>query len=238
MASPEEFAVPIYNPSRVTPLLRIFTRICALLLLSSPCPAQEAKTPDNERVYNFGVTVVTSGWLKGDIYELKEDTVKLPNFKKLKPIGSLYTPVLKLPPRNFQEGFPGITNRFEWFAIDYNGRFWISKPGNYHFALESDDGSKLYIDSKTIIDNDGTHPPETRAGVVQLAEGVHTIRVSYFQGPRYQIALNLAISEPDEEKYYIFNMEKYNIPADKLKDDSSGQAPDAKSDKKSKKHKD
>jgi hypothetical protein len=235
MASPEEFGVHACNPPPAALLLRMCARLCALLLAASLCPAQEAKTPSDERVYSFGVTVVTSGWLKGDIYLLKEDTGSLPNFKKLKPVGSIYTPVLKLPARNFQDGFPGVTDRFEWFAIDYNGRFWISKPGNYRFALESDDGSKLYIDSKTVIDNDGTHAPATRIGYIHLEEGVHTIRVSYFQGPRYQIALTLAISEPGEEKYYIFNMEKYKIPVDKLTDDILGQAPDSNSEKKSKK---
>jgi hypothetical protein len=238
MASPEEFTVPIFKTSFVVSLLKICARLSALLLAVSLCPAQEAKTPDNERVYNFGVTVVTSGWLKGDIYLLDASETSLPNFKKLKSIGSIYTPVLKLPTRNFQEGFPGVTNRFEWFAIDYNGRFWISKPGNYRFVLESDDGSKLYIDSKTIIDNDGIHSPSQKMGAVQLAEGVHTIRISYFQGPRYQIALSLAISEPGEEKFFIFNMDKYSIPADKLKDDILDQAPAAKSEKKSKKNKD
>jgi hypothetical protein len=235
MASLEAFAVHISNPPHAASLL-IGARLCALLLAASLCLAQETKIPSDERVYSFGVTVVTSGWLKGDIYMLKEDASSLPNFKKLKPIGSIYTPILKLPTRNFQDGFPGVTDRFEWFAIDYNGRFWVSKPGNYRFALESDDGSKLYIDSKTIIDNDGPHPPATRTGYVYLEEGVHTIRVSYFQGPRYQIALTLAISEPGEEKYYIFNIEKYKIPADKLSDDILSQAPDAKSEKKSKKN--
>jgi hypothetical protein len=231
MANPEEFTVHSDDRPFMASLLRMCARLCALLIAVSLCPAQEAKIPSDERVYSFGVTVVTSGWLKGDIYLLKEDTSSLPNFKKLKPIGSIYTPILKLPTRNFQDGFPGVTDRFEWFAIDYNGRLWISKPGNYRFALESDDGSKLYIDSKTIIYNDGTHAPATRTGYVYLEEGVHTIQVSYFQGPRYQIALTLAIAEPGEEKYYIFNMEKYKIPADKLTDDILRQAPDAKSEK-------
>jgi hypothetical protein len=218
MRSPKEFSIHTSNSHHAASVLRICVRLCRLLLAASLCPAQEAKLPSDGKVYNFGVTVVTSSWFKGDIYLLDSQVSWLPNFRKLKSIGSLYTPILKLPPRNFQEGFPGITDRFEWFAIDYNGRFWISKPGRYRFALESDDGSKLYIDSKEVIDNDGTHAPETKVGAVTLAEGSHTIRVSYFQGPRYQIALTLAISEPGQEKYYVFNIERYQPPADRLKD--------------------
>ncbi len=70
------------------------------------------------------------------------------------------------------QGFPGIDNRFEWFAIDYTGNFWIARGGKYKFALNSDDGSKLYIDDTLVIDNDGQHPDAgvwrspTNAGLV------------------------------------------------------------------------
>jgi hypothetical protein len=187
MARPVKLAVhtctPRFGASRL--------QMCALLLASALCPAQEVEIPDNGHILSFGVTVVASGWLKGEIYPLKEDATSLPNFKKLKPIGSIYAPALNLPTRNFIEGFPGVTDRSEHFAIDYHGRFWIAKPGLYRFALESDDGAKLYIDSKTIINNDGIHSPTTKIGAVRLDEGDHTIRVSYFQGPRYQIALRV-----------------------------------------------
>jgi hypothetical protein len=206
----------IRPPAASRLLMRVW--LCVLLLAVSICLAQEGKLPSDERVYNFGVTVVTSSWFKGDIYLLNPDASKLPNFKKLELIGSLYTPILKLPTRNFREGFPGITDRYEWFAIDYHGRFWVSKPGKYRFALESDDGAKLYIDSKTIINNDGIHAPITKVGSVKLKEGSHAIRVSYFQGPRQQISLTLAISEPGQEKFYVFNIERYQPPADKFND--------------------
>jgi hypothetical protein len=217
----------------VASLLLMCAGFCGLLLSASMCPAQEVKLPSDEHAYSFGVTVVSSSWLKGDIYLLKPETSSLPNFKKLESIGSLYTPVLNLPSRNFHEGFPGITDRFEWFAIDYHGRFWVSKPGKYRFALQSDDGARLFIDSKTVINNDGTHAPITLTGAVNLTEGIHTIRVSYFQGPREHIALVLAISEPGQEKFFIFNIERYQPPADKYNDSSIDQTTDVNSRKKS-----
>jgi hypothetical protein len=45
----------------------------------------------------------------------------------------------------------------------------------------------------------------------------------------------LAVSEPGEEKYYIFHMEKYSPPPDKYKDGSLDPALDHNSGKKSKK---
>ena len=231
MATLERFAGPIsYKPSRASILLSL-GGLCALLFARSLCLAQEVKPPADGRVFSFGVTVVSSSWLKGDIYLLEPNTSSLPDFKKLKPIGSIYTPFLYLPVRNFLEGFPGVTDRFEWFAIDYNGQFWIQKSGKYRFALESDDGAKLYIDSKTIIDNDGVHPPLTKMGAANLTEGLHSIRISYFQGPREQIALILAIAEPKQKDFYIFNMEKYLPPADALKEGGRVPAPEVDSEK-------
>jgi hypothetical protein len=130
--------------------------------------------------YTFGTTVVASSGFRGEIYYLDPGTQKLPDFETLKPVGVIYTPYLCVPPRPFHEGFPGITDRFEWFAIDYTGRFWVSVPGTYRFAPASDDGSILYIDDKRIIQNDKVHAVVEKTGKVKLKKGVHTIRVSYF----------------------------------------------------------
>ncbi len=79
-------------------------------------------------------------------------------------MGTIYTTSLNVPPQDFEQGFPGVTNRFEWFAIDYSGRFWIENPGLYRFELTSDDGSKLYVDDRPVVDDDGAHPPQNRLG--------------------------------------------------------------------------
>src|SRR5262249_19768710 len=112
----------------------------------------------------FGVTVVDPYGLRGEVYLIKEGSQKLPNFRKLKPVGTIYTSSLNVPARDFREGFPGVTDRYEWFAIDYTGRFWIDKPGTYRFSLESDDGSRLYIDDPLLINNDGLHSIQTFDG--------------------------------------------------------------------------
>ena len=80
-----------------------------------------------EPVVTFGTTVVDNAGLRGTIYYLSKTTAILPNdFRFLKPQGTIYTRSLNVVPRRFWEGFPGVTRRLEWFAIDYTGRFWVN----------------------------------------------------------------------------------------------------------------
>jgi len=177
----------------------------AVLAACAAC-AQEA-TP------TFGTTVVIPSGLRGEIYHISHRTKRLPDFRKRKPVGTIYASSLDVPPQDFQQGFPGVTKRFEWFAIDYTGRFWIDQPGAYSFALLSDDGAKLYIDDQAIIDNDGQHPPIEKQGTVELAGGIHRIRVSYFQGPKFQVALQLKVAAPGQS-LRIFSTDEFKPPSD------------------------
>ncbi len=172
-------------------------------------PAIDAQ---EEPVAHFGTTVVLPSGLQGAVYHIRRNTSRLPDFKKMKPVGIIYTSELNIPPQDFQQGFPGVTKKFEWFAIDYSGRFWISKPGVYRLALTSDDGARLYIDDDLVVDNDGTHPPATVASSTTLAGGIHRIRVSYFQGPRFQVALVLEVAA-EGEQLRIFSTDEFKPPA-------------------------
>ena len=176
----------------------------ALLLSVAACPAQDSAPV-------FGTTVVVPDGLRGNIYSLHHNTQKLPNFKRKKPIGTIYATSLNIPLQDFRNGFPGVSDRFEWFAIDYSGRFWIEHPGPYMFFLASDDGSKLYIDDKLVIDNDGVHVLIEKSAATDLGAGIHTIRVSYFQGPRWQVALVLRVATPGEAPH-VFKIDDFKPP--------------------------
>jgi len=169
--------------------------------------------PQNETTPTFGTTVYASSGLRGSIYFIHRNSSKLPKFKKLKSVGEIYTPRLNVPPQAFDRGFPGVTDRYEWFAIDYTGKFWIEHPGVYRFQLLSDDGSKLYIDDHVVIDNDGIHAPVEKTGSIDLTGGVHRIRVSYFQGPKFHVALVLKVAA-DGEAFRIFSTDEFKPPPD------------------------
>jgi hypothetical protein len=182
------------------------------LLFLAPAFCQTPEPAPDEPVAHFGTSVVITNGLRGDIYFIHRDSTHLPNFAKMKSKGAIYTNELNIPRRVFDAGFPGVTDRFEWFAIDYNGKFWIDTPGEYTWGLASDDGSKLYIDGHEVINNDGQHPTQAAAGTTKLKQGEHRIRVSYFQGPRYEVSLILAVIPPGEHEFGLFNMEDYLSP--------------------------
>src|SRR5882757_2770643 len=91
-----------------------------------------------EPVAVFGTTVVIPSGLRGEVYHLPQGMQTLADLSQLRPKGSIYTTSLNVPPQDFVIGFPGVTDRFEWFAIDYSGKFWIETPGLYRFRLVSD----------------------------------------------------------------------------------------------------
>ena len=157
----------------------------------SPPPAPQAGTPTV-----FGSTGSFSGSVQGNVYFLPTGTGSLPDFSRLQPVTTLYTDRWDVAARRFDTGFPGIPDRYEWFAIRYAGNFQVAAGGTYAFELLSDDGAKLFVDGRLVVDNDGTHPPQSRSGAVTLTPGVHAIEVQYFQGPAYEIALQLFVTPP------------------------------------------
>jgi hypothetical protein len=185
-----------------------FRTAVVLLACASLALAQDEATPV------FGTTVVSPSGLRGLVYHIHRYSTQLPDFSKLKPAGpAIYTSSLNVPAQDFREGFPGVTKRVEWFAIDYTGRFWITKPGPYRFNLLADDGANLYIDDQLIIDNDGVHMPRWKDGTVDLAGGIHTIRVSYFQGPKWAVALVLKV-QGKGEPLRVFSTDEFKPPPD------------------------
>jgi len=163
--------------------------------------------------YTFGTTVVDLSGLHGRVYHLKPGAHGLPKFERMHPVGSVYTTQLNVWPQNFDEGFPNVTDRFEWFAIEYTAKIWIESPGLYRFSLLADDGAKLYLDNQVVIDNDGVHGARAISAGATLTRGVHEIKIEYFQGPRFTVALVLAVSAPDGP-WRILNTNDFKPPND------------------------
>jgi mono/diheme cytochrome c family protein len=105
-------------------------------------------------------------------YATLPDDARIEAFEKLKPTseGTFSAFSLDVPNR------PDVN-----FAFRYNGIIAIPRQGKYEFFTQSDDGSRLFIDNKEIVDNDGKRPVTEKSGAVELSAGDHLIEVTYFQ---------------------------------------------------------
>jgi cytochrome c len=96
---------------------------------------------------------------------------QLPDFDTIQP-------KMSGPTVNFSLGpFQDRSN----FALRYDGFLNVLQEGDYKFYLHSDDGSRLYLDGKLLIDHDGIHGGETKDASIRLTDGLHPIRLTYFQ---------------------------------------------------------
>ncbi|MCE9629516.1 MAG: HEAT repeat domain-containing protein [Planctomycetia bacterium] len=90
---------------------------------------------------------------------------------------------------------PQKTQR-EAFGLTFSGFLQVPMNGKYTFFLASDDGSRLYLDGKLVVNNDGLHGMGEKAGGVDLTAGSHPIAVTYFDNGGGN-GLSLAWTGPD-----------------------------------------
>lgn len=152
----------------------------------------------------FGDSLLPGKGFIGKVYQLQNGTSTIPNFDTMSVMSMLLAPNLDVPTRSFSDGFPGVPGGLvEWFGIKFTGKLIISASGEYSFYIGSDDGSKLYINDSLIVNNDGTHGYREVGGKIQLTQGEYKIRVDYFQGPRYNIAMRLFWIKPGGTKVIV-----------------------------------
>ncbi len=65
-------------------------------------------------------------------------------------------------------------------ALHWQGYMFINEPGNYRFFCTSSDGSRLLINNRIVVRNDGRHGMRERNGRVQLERGFIRLDLLYF----------------------------------------------------------
>lgn len=187
------------------------------LLSISFLPLNAQKTEDLGQTKPFLIG------LKGTIYNLvlpKVDARKTntgipkvnytPEIEQTTPIGYVYTQSLNISERDLNVPFPGVPEGKNKFAIIYTGNFEVKDAAEYQFGLKSDDGSRLWIDDKEVIDNDGIHQfnvPKT--GNIVLSKGIHSIKVWYFQGLPMRMGLLLVMKKSTDSIFRAFDLKPY-----------------------------
>jgi hypothetical protein len=97
----------------------------------------------------------------------------LPDFKKLKLITT------GIADKDFD--FGKLPSRYN-FALIYEGMLEIKKEGYYIFNLGADDGAKLFLKDRLIINDDRPHVlGSPQSFLIPLKKGFYPIRMEYFQ---------------------------------------------------------
>jgi mono/diheme cytochrome c family protein len=95
----------------------------------------------------------------------------LPDFRKLTPVAVGDAENFDLSP----------ARRRDRFALRFDGLLQIEKPGEYLFLIGSDDGARLLIDDKVVVENNGVHPFQQRRKKLKLQPGLHSVVVEFFE---------------------------------------------------------
>ncbi|GJM31777.1 MAG: hypothetical protein DHS20C18_07780 [Saprospiraceae bacterium] len=104
-------------------------------------------------------------------FEIDGPITELPGFDTLKVIKEGPTDSLV---------YETLSERDEQVAYIFTGKLQVPKTGDYLFHLSSDDGSQLFLDENMVVDNDGKHDFESKVGLVTLEQGVHDLKLTYF----------------------------------------------------------
>jgi len=114
---------------------------------------ERRKIPDGA-LAGLKYEVFEGRWAEAGNRDLLEPDAATEPWKKMPDLDSL--PVAgKGAAKNFDLAVAG---RDDAFALRFTGKIKIAKPGTYRFSLSSDDGSKLAIDGRQLVDHDGIHP--------------------------------------------------------------------------------
>ncbi len=110
------------------------------------------------------------------LYDVGQNMRWLPEIARgEKPNAVKVVPTLDL--RTDRDDFAPLKDHF---VTEVSGYLTITGPGTYALRLVSDDGAKLWIDGRLLIDHDGHHGPTPKDGKLELTAGEHELRISHF----------------------------------------------------------
>ena len=75
------------------------------------------------------------------------------------------------------------------FSVRWTGKLTPPESGNYTLGFTADDGARLYLDGKLLVDAWSSNPTKTATGEIALEGGrSYDLRMEYFQNNRENIA--------------------------------------------------
>ncbi|MGI5390870.1 ricin-type beta-trefoil lectin domain protein [Streptomyces sp. CA-251251] len=105
----------------------------------------------------------------------------------------------------------GLETRFVTHVI---GNLHAAQAGSYTLRLTSDDGSRLWIDDRLVINHDGLHGPDApKDATVDLTAGPHSLRIEHFERDGGQ-QLTLAWKPPGASAFSVVPNSALSTDAD------------------------
>ena len=134
-----------------------------------------------------------------DFYYPSPKNVAIETLEALEPQASGVVPEIKMNVPQKSEN--------DRFALRFTGSLHVPESGRYTFYVASDDGSRIYLDGKLLVNNDGLHGMSEKRNNRKLNAGTHELVVTYFDNGGGD-GLRVAWSGP--------GFDKQPIPADRL----------------------
>lgn len=104
------------------------------------------------------------------------------------------------------------------FYVRWSGLVRVPRPGKWKFYTVSDDGSRLLLGRRGVVDNGGTHEMREASGELELEAGDHELVVEYFE--RYAHAgIRVLWEGPGQNKDVISSKALFHRAADTPSED-------------------
>ena len=99
-----------------------------------------------------------------------------------------------------------LAQQEDHYALRFEGYVKVSQTALYKVSTRSDDGSLVDISGRRVVENDGSHGPRIRSGLIALEAGVHPIEIGYFEdyaGEELSLRLALVGEDGSEEEIAV-----------------------------------
>ena len=169
-----------------TPLPHIVIQVVQMNPPLSKTPPAAASLPPNQ---NAGALESAPGSLQpglmAEYFQLSETPEDFhPATDLQQPSIRRVDPQVNFTPSTWPFGQTELQNDF---YARWTGKLRIAKPGKYTFFLNSDDGSRLFLDGRQVVDNGGVIqsvlplPLLEKSAEIELNPGDHDLKIEFFQ---------------------------------------------------------
>ena len=120
---------------------------------------------------------------EGTVVEIPDDSLSVgyrPYVEALDAIDSVSWSEIMVRVRKTEKDFPDVGLKYA-FGLLLTNQMQILEDGYYEFILASDDGSRLWIEDKLVINNDFIHPMQVERDTLALYKGLYPIKLWYYQ---------------------------------------------------------